>query len=313
MKNIKIKLLGLSFLFALSCNTDDNTNNGTREASDAKASVVVNFSQTTPYNEGDEDVLSYTITLDKPQIADIYADVSFVSGTATEGEDFNFDHVVVIPANQISATGTISILKDIEFETTETLTLKIGSNRFVNAAFTPVQLTVNIGNFQENNLTIDLSWDGTFTGASGPTDFCDVDMDLELLNSAGDYVETSYSDCPEQIIISSTLPDDTYTLVVSLWTNNGETAVLDIPANLDIYKVGSQTTYSGDLSTFFPLADGGLDNGNSNAFLEYTIVKSGTTFTVTDQNSVQVLQGRTSNFSQLIKSKILNKNKNKII
>lgn len=309
MKNIKTKLLGLGLLLTMSCNTDDHTGDSTRTASDAKATLNLNFSESTIYNEGDENVLTYTISLDKPQIADIVAYVSFVSGTATEGEDFNYSHSVTIPAYQMSGTGTISILKDIEFEDTETLTLKIGDDSFANADYTPQEITVQIGNFQENDLTIDLSWDGTFDGVDGATDFCDVDMDLELLDSGDNYIETSYSDCPEQIIMSSTLPDDTYTLVVSLWTNNGETTVVDIPANLSIYKVGSQTTYTGDLSSYFPLADGGLDDGNDNAFLEYTIVKSGTTFTVTDQNSNQVLQGRSRNLSQEIKSKILNKNK----
>lgn len=309
MKNIKIKLLALSFILTISCNTDDNTNDSTRTASNPTASLSLDFSETTIFNEGNEDVLTYTINLDEPQIADIVANVSFVDGTATEDLDFSYDHTITIPAYQMSATGTISIKKDTDYEPTETFTLKVGDERIANVNFEPVEITVQIGNFQEDDLTINLSWDGTFEGVDGETDFCDVDMDLELFDSNGDYVDTSYSDCPEQIIMSTTLPDDTYTLTVSLWTANGETAAINIPANLSIYKVGTQTTYAGDISTYFPMADGGLDDGNGNAYLDYTIVKSGTTFTVTDNNNDQVLQGRMSNLSQIIKSKILNRNK----
>ncbi|VXB47090.1 conserved exported hypothetical protein [Flavobacterium sp. 9AF] len=308
MKNIKIKLLGLGLLLTMSCNTDDHTGDSTRTTSDAKATLNLNFSQSTVYNEENQDVLTYTISLDKPQIADVVAYVSLVSGTATEGEDFNYDHSITIPAYQLSATGSISILYDETYEPTETFTLKIGDERFANANFDPQEITVQIGN--SDNLRIELSWDGTFNGNNGSTDFCDIDMDLELLDSGGNYVETSYSSCPEEIIISSLMPDDTYTLVVSLWTNDGETAAINIPANVEFSKIGGQTpTESLDVSNYFLLSDGGLDDGNSNAYIEYTIVKTGQTYTITDQNSAQVFQGRYNNISQAIRTKILNKNK----
>lgn len=309
MKNIKIKLLALSLILTMSCNTDDNTNDSTRVSSGPEATVTLNFSETTIYNEGNEDVLTYTINLDKPQIADIIANVSFVSGTATEDEDFTFSHSVTIPAYQTSATGNITIIKDNDFESTETLTLKIGDETFANAKFTPVEVTIQIANSEDLGIT--LNWDGTFNGSGGPTDFCDIDMDLELLDSNGDYVETSYSSCPEEIVLlSSIMPDDTYTLVVSLWTNNDETTVIDIPANVTFSKIGGQTpSQTLDVSTFFPLADGGLDDGNTNAYIEYTIIKTGLTYEIIDQNSNQVFSGRMSDLSQLIKSKILNKNK----
>ena len=39
------------------------------------------------------------------------------------------------------------------------------------------------------------------------------------------------------------------------------------------------------------MQDGGLDDGNSNALIEYTIVKSGTIYTITDPNGATVFQG----------------------
>ena len=310
MKNIKNTLLVASlFAILLGCSNDDNQNFNTRIASDATATVSLSFDENAIFNEGIVSELTYTIALDKPQIADIIVNVSFVEGTATIDEDFTYDTTVTIPANQMQAVGTISLVSDLDFEETETFTLKIGNDNTPNVQLEPRNVTVKIGNYQEDDLNIVLSWDGSFEGVAGATDFCDVDMDLELLNSAGDYVDTSYADCPEAITMTTDMEDDTYTLVISLWTNNDETAAIDIPANISIFKIGSQTTTNQDLSTFFPLADGGLDNGNDNAFIEYTIVKSGTTFTVTNQDNSEILQGRNSNVRALILEKIRNRNK----
>jgi hypothetical protein len=51
------------------------------------------------------------------------------------------------------------------------------------------------------------------------------------------------------------------------------------------------------------MQDGGLANGNSNAAVIYTIVKSGTVYTITDVNNTTVFQGRYGNFNIKGKSK----------
>ena len=40
------------------------------------------------------------------------------------------------------------------------------------------------------------------------------------------------------------------------------------------------------------MQDGGLDDGNGNAIIEYTIVKSGTIYTITDPDGATVFQGK---------------------
>lgn len=308
MKNIKNNMLFTAFLLSLlGCSSDDNKGFNTRQATDAKATITVNFDENTVYNESASSVLTYTIALDKPQIADIVVNVSMVDGTATEGEDFTYDTSVTIPANASQAVGSIALISDLDYEEMETFTLQIGNENTANVALEPKTLTVKIGNYQEDDLNIVLNWAGTFEGIEGATDFCDIDMDLELINSAGNYISTSYTDCPESITMPATMPNGTYSLVISLWTNNGETAAINIPASVSIFKVGTLTTTTQDVSSFFPLAAGGLDDGNNNAFLIYTIVKNGSTFTVSNQASAQILQGK-GEYAAILK-KIQNRNK----
>ena len=84
----------------------------------------------------------------------------------------------------------------------------------------------------------------------------------------------------------------TYYLDASLWTTSGYSETVNIPANLTFIKPGSSFNETYDLSTYFPMQDGGLDDGNGNALIEYTIVKSGTIYTITDPDGATVFQGK---------------------
>ena len=132
MKKIKINILALFFVFAsglliTSCNSDDATDDSVIEVNDGAATIV----PVSPYlitsgvnnvNEGGLDTtIEYAITLAKAQPVDTYVDIVLnAGGTATEDEDFTFDHEVVIPAWSTSAIGTVTIIGDALDETDET-------------------------------------------------------------------------------------------------------------------------------------------------------------------------------------------------
>jgi hypothetical protein len=106
-------------------------------------------------------------------------------------------------------------------------------------------------------------------------------------------LDFSYSNCPEGLILeTATLADGTYYLDASLWTTAGYTESVNIPAQLTFIKPGSSFNESYNLSEFFPMQDGGLDDGNGSALIEYTIVKSGTIYTITDPDGATVFQGK---------------------
>lgn len=178
-------------------------------------------------------------------------------------------------------------------EQEETLRLKVISNRTLLGTVDELFFTININNFASNDLNVRLNWSGTFTSGGIDVENCALDMDLELYDSAGDLLDFSYSNCPESLILDTdTLPNGTYTLFASLWTTSGYFENINIPANITFIKPGTAFNETYDLSSFFPMQDGGLDDGNPNAGVEYTIVKSGTTYTITDANGTTVFQGR---------------------
>ena len=174
----------------------------------------------------------------------------------------------------------------------ETLRLQIISNRTLLGTVQDLFYTVTINNSASNDLHVRLNWDGTFMEGTNQIDNCDLDMDLELYSATGDLLDFSYSNCPEQLILDSSLPNGTYTLFASLWTTAGHLVNVNIPANITFIKPGTASNSTYDISSFFPMQAGGLDDGNPNAGVEYTIVKTGTNFLITDENGATVFNGR---------------------
>jgi len=77
-----------------------------------------------------------------------------------------------------------------------------------------------------------------------------------------------------------------------LWSTGGYFENINIPAKIQFLKPGTAFNETYDISSLFPMQDGGLDDGNNNAIIEYTIEKLGTTYTITDPNGNTVFQGR---------------------
>ncbi len=188
----------------------------------------------------------------------------------------------------------ISAIFDDANEVPETLKVQVISNRTLLGTVQDLFFNITINNSASDDLNIRLDWSGTFTEGADELDNCtELDMDLELYNAGGSVILFSYSDCPEGIVLdASTLANGTYTLFASLWTTNGHDENVNIPANITFIKPGTDLNVTNDISSFFPMEDGGLDDGNPNAGVIYTIIKTGTNFQVIDSNNATVFNGK---------------------
>ncbi len=202
-------------------------------------------------------------------------------------------YIFEIPEYTTEYEVNIATIFDDFSETPEKLRLKVISNRTLLGTVDELYYTININNSASEDLNVRFNWSGTFTSGGNEVDNCDLDLDLELYDSSFDLIDFSYSNCPESLLLdTSALPDGTYTLVASLWTTAGYSETINIPASLTFIKPGTVFNETFDLSANFPMQDGGLDDGNPNAFVEYTIVKAGATYTITDTNGDVVFEGR---------------------
>ncbi|UGS24110.1 hypothetical protein [Flavobacterium channae] len=309
MKKINIiKLLFTTALFSsivmlTGCNDDDvNLGHNVKP---------VLTSSTTSYTAKEGDVVTLNFTLDKAINKPIeYRLVMLDESTATDLEDYSIPgcrsndpdcvaieenggpvgYIFEIPAYTTSYSLDISLLNDLEIESTENLKLKVVSNRTLLGTVGDLVFDINIEN--SSDLVIDLNWAGTFDDGGTMVDNCDLDMDLELLDSNFDYIDYSYNDCPEQLTLSTSMPDGTYYLDVSLWTTSGYFQPINIPASVTFNKPGIPLLETEDISSYFPMDQGGLDDGNSNAIITFEITKVGHNFTITNPDNQVVFNGR---------------------
>ncbi len=219
-------------------------------------------------------------------------------------------YIFEIPEYTSEYEVNVATIFDDLSELPEKLTLKVISNRTLLGTVGELYYTININNSASEDLSVRFNWNGSFTSAGNNVDNCALDLDLELYDSNGDLIDYSYTSCPESLTLdSSTLADGTYTLVPSLWTTSGYSENINIPAFITFIKPGTPFNETYDLSSFFPMQDGGLDDGNSNAFVEYTIVKAGSTYTITDDNGNIVFQGRHGKKYQSQRERVLSHKK----
>lgn len=229
-------------------------------------------------------------------------------GIAIEENGGPVGYIFEIPAYTTEYEVNIATIVDDMGESSENLLLKVISNRTLLGTVGELYYNITINN--TDNLKIGLDWSGTFVSGGNTIDNCDLDMDLELYDALGDLVDFSYSDCPEGLTLATNdLADGTYTLSASLWTTAGYSETINIPANITFFKPGTSLNSTYNISASFPMQDGGLDDGNPNAHVDYTIVKNGGQYTVTNSSSVIVFQGRNSLKNLAIKQKIKAKNK----
>jgi hypothetical protein len=215
----KIALFSLSALSVLVVSCDKVDNNDGEEYSKlnptANVSGIVNWTGATTLtvDEANEDSYTYTVTIDKPQVVPVEINIIKVSGSATLGEDIDFDEHITIPAYATSATGTVHILDDCTIEGVEDITLRISDVRTANANIPAkdIKFTIN-NNFSPVNTTLDLEFafnkTVTFNGAQVALCAATVayDMDFYITDSAFNdmgYYDAAALGCPEAISLST--------------------------------------------------------------------------------------------------------------
>lgn len=204
-------------------------------------------------NEKNEGKYQYTLNITNPQPADIYVNVKVKSGTATRGEDFDFDDKLLIKAYSTSVTGNISILNDGDYEPTEDFTLEIGGDVNISNASIPAStITFTILNGLSDDLELTFNFNKSFSDGGVAKTLCGIkyDMDFYVLDSNGDdtgIYDAASSGCPEHLTVSpSEFPDGTYDIYYDIWRTQGlntmDTPEFVIPITVDYSRGGSNVS-----------------------------------------------------------------------
>lgn len=287
MKNriLNIGLALLAMVFVVACSDDDFTGDSTMQASAPTLSVaLVDFNNSETLVE-DDSTYDFTVSISEPQIVNVVVYLEQTGGDATEGDDFTFPHTVTIPAGSTSASGTITILSDDLIEENESVEITIGTGNESNvAAVNSETVTFNIGNLEEGELMLNLSWsiDGATTDDTGTaisaTDFADLRFllvpDVTFTNS--DIVAGADGGSFESFTIGDEVPDGEYYVVADFYAAN-ENISRDISLELQFDQVG---VINEDTYTFPAALNNGLGTCSLNYFVMAKVTKSGDNYTI---------------------------------
>lgn len=315
-----LALLSLSSLAYFSCNEED-TEFGKKDkpvlSAVNKTYTVVEgqpFELEFTLDKAVNDPLEYKLVIMPDGTAEDQVDYYIPDGclsndpncVAIEENGGTVGYVFTVPPYTTNYTLTIETIADFLPEGTENFKVYVLSRRNLKglvAADTEMDLTIT--NYTSTGVLTRLDWSGTYLGTDGEQhDFCDLDLDLELYDAGGNIVESSYSSCPEEIIATS-LVNGNYDIYASFWSLAGATPApnQDIPFTATVAKQGIWTrdiSFSGVLNTSMVSAE----DGNSDAYVYVgRINKSGTTYTLTDANGVQLEQGRHAAPKKLLRLK----------
>ena len=246
------------------------------------------------FNEVEDDqIITLTATLDKPTNKQVRVYIFQESGTA-DGNDISLPATgyINIPAYQTSATGTITIHKDIVIEDTETAVINIGDSRTTAAFYQPFQMNITIGNFSNENATMLLEWDDD----NLDDHLCDMDFDV-YLDTFEAYAFTG--DCPENLFEPSNpnnlwtgeLTEGTHNIMVDLWDTNGfmPDPAIAVPLRLTFGKLGSFAAYL-DLNGLYTSESEDSNNGTGGVMMVGSVEVVNGLYTVYDRNGVLIAQ-----------------------
>lgn len=286
-----------------SCNEDDATGDSTLEvATGVTGTVVTDFDSSTALtvNEADEETFTYMVSIDKPQAVDIHLTVSKISGSATVGEDIEFETDIVIPAHSTTATGSITILDDLTPESLEDITLQIGDVNTSNATIPTKTVSFNILNNLYDTLELTFNFNHDFSIAGTPYSLCgiDYDMDFYVFDAAGNdtgIYDAATVNCPEALTLTNgILPDGVYTILYDIYDDGGISSVyhdpFDIPVTVDYIRGGGISAGS------FTQEDAFIPNSTDGSGSDYvmTVELAGGVFTIKDSQDQTIASGRSA-------------------
>lgn len=318
---LSIALLSLGSVFT-SCNNDDAQDNSVVNVYDGAASVVavssaINVNGVSTINEGGvESTYSYSVVMDNVQPVDVYVSVALApGGDAIEGEDFDFDHQIRIPAFTTTGTGTITLYGDADVEGTESFKLLVGKATDANINLDSKELAFNITDFGDLHLTF--SFDKTFNFAGTDYTLCGLgyDMDFYLFNSEGvdamgDY-QAATANCTEEMTINlENLPEGEYELIQNVYATGPLTPGLidpafDIPVTVDYTR--DHSTFAGTLvqdASDVINSDFAADPDNNNPVYIATVTISGSGIYTISKNGQFVASGRMSKIKNQIRNRV---------
>ncbi|GLB53319.1 hypothetical protein NBRC110019_23600 [Neptunitalea chrysea] len=240
---------------------------------------------TTSINEEGNPEITVNITLDKAIHEDLNFDIVSTDGTAEEGVDYDITDEGTVDAYQTTGTATIIIYHDILPEDTETFSIAIGATSTPYAYMVGGSDTfdLSIENYTNDDLLIELNWDGTYTDASGADqDLCDIDFDMILYDDTFATIATAYYDCPEALDLAG-YADGTYYLQAGLYSLGSATFQSEtyFPAKFILTKTG-QSIDEIDLSTYWNSTNGGEEEGYADAYNYYVLTISSGSYTLQD-------------------------------
>lgn len=296
MKNInKIALFTLlpAMTLLFSCDDKDKaTGDSVLKATKDVTGIINVPTGVQSSNEKDETEYTFTVTLDKPQVAPVVVAVHQISGNATDGEDFDAPHSITIPAYATSATGTVKILKDDLVEGVETFTLKVSDINTSNAGIVSKTMSFSIDNYLSPNLDLVFDFDHEFSISGTKYSLCDIgyDMDYYILDSSyndtGVYGAATVA-CPEKISITpATLPDGVYHIFANIYDDRNLVNVyhdpFKIPTTVEYFRAGgiAKNTFTQE-DSFIPTSIAGP---SSSFYYVITVEKTAGVFTL--KNSV---------------------------
>ncbi|MDD2821480.1 MAG: hypothetical protein PHW29_09485 [Flavobacterium sp.] len=300
-KQFLFSALSLTALLFVSCDKDDATGKSTLEVSqNLKLSVTTDFASPVTIIEGDNEY-KFTVNIDKPQSVDVVVKVFQIAGTAS-GSDYAVESQITIPAYQLSATGTLTILKDKLRENVETLTLQVGDVTTSNASLTPITVSFNIQNYTEGSLVTDLSWSTSIKDVAGdlikPTDAADFKLRITNLDFSDvesiDDSKTAF----ESFEMLSTMPDGDYLVVAEAvsFKNMGSQGNFDIDLSVTFNQAG---IYNDETFTFTKAITTETKTacGFSGFYKLAQITKSGSTYTLSEIGASEKFPVTASSFN----------------
>ncbi|WAC03589.1 hypothetical protein N7U66_09015 [Lacinutrix neustonica] len=130
----------------------------------------------------------------------------FESGYFGYGYQGGSGYIANFPAERTTLQINIETIQDLIPNNTKVVKLRLTSTSLLEAKIDEI-VTINIENYVSDELITRLNWAGDYLESG--EDPCDIDfgldLDLELIYG-GSYIQTSYSDCPEQLTILGSDP-----------------------------------------------------------------------------------------------------------
>lgn len=340
MKNIfnyKIMSLSFAFLALTSCNDDEASFEKSVKsiATISQTSVTMTEGQTVPL----------TVTLDRAnnERSDLKIEVLSGSGTfrdftvsygtnapsdieTTTDDGYGIiGYKLAVPAYSTTFTFDLNAVLDLNVEQSETLVLKLSSVGNANSVIAEGSelINVTINNGTANDLVTSLDWSKPFADAHGTIretqyvgadnlnhGYCPFDFDMEVYDENFDLFDVDYDNCPAEVLIPANAPNGDYIVVPQFYTRAivagsvPKTNEIIFPAVLTVAKPGV-FNYTKDMTGSFRYSTGGINDGNSAAFIPTVVVtKTGTNYVVSDFNTGDVLaQGKINNFIKSLQAK----------